>query len=72
MTDSIITINNDEYEPIQVDRNAYVKAKTKDLREFGYADITEEAVSEQLAAALSGDDLNVIGIFIKRDLYEKE
>jgi hypothetical protein len=47
----------------------YIKAKTKQLQEFGYASLTEKETEEQLNKALKGDtDLTVIGMFIKEDI----
>lgn len=45
-----------------VDRQDYVKAKTKQLVEFGYSDLTEDTVDKQVSAVLAGEKLNVIGI----------
>jgi hypothetical protein len=56
----------------EVPRDAYVKAKTKQLREFGYSGLTEEHVNEQVDAVLSkkefGDGLTVIGKFMEGEL----
>ena len=47
------------------DRAAYVHAKTAQLREFGYDNLTEKEVDEQVDALLQGKvfghGLNVIG-----------
>lgn len=56
----------------EVDRAHYVKAKTKQLREFGYTDLTEKTVDEQVTAVLEGKELmegmTVIGGFIKGEI----
>jgi len=50
---------------LTVYRNEYVTAKTKDLKEFGYQNITEQEVDRQLQKILNGDtDLSVIGQFM--------
>jgi hypothetical protein len=52
-------------------KSNYVRLKTKDLIEFGYTDLTEKEVSEQVDKILKGvkdDDLSVIGLFCKGDL----
>ena len=50
-------------------KSNYVKLKTKDLIDFGYAKLTEQEVSEQVNKIIKGDkDLSVIGMFCKGDL----
>lgn len=55
-----------------VPRAAYIKAKTKQLREFGYPTLTEKAVADQLDLVLAGKKvgtgLDVIGAFIEGDI----
>lgn len=55
-----------------VPRAAYIKSKTKQLREFGYAKLTEQQVSAQLDLVLAGKKvgtgLDVIGGFIEGDI----
>lgn len=46
----------------------YIKAKTKDMIEFGYSDLTEETVRKQLENILSGKELDVIGMFMEDDI----
>lgn len=54
--------------PIQCTMQQYIDAKTKDLREFGYPDLTKEHVEQQLQYVLEGRrPLDVIGHFIKGD-----
>ncbi|HYG24497.1 MAG TPA: hypothetical protein VEH04_17090 [Verrucomicrobiae bacterium] len=57
---------------IEVSREAYVKAKTKQLREFGYGTLTEQHVDEQVDAVLSnkeiGAGLTVIGAFMQGEV----
>jgi hypothetical protein len=50
-------------------KSNYIKLKTKDLIEFGYASLTEEEVLNQVEKILSkNSDLSVIGMFCKGDL----
>ncbi len=46
----------------------YVEAKTKILIEFGYIDLKESEVSEQLEKVLKKEKLSVIGLFIEDDI----
>lgn len=59
-------------ESIIIERKHYVTAKTRQLREFGYKDLTEQEVDEQITAALEGKELlkglTVIGGFIKGEI----
>jgi len=48
----------------------YVKAKTKDLRAFGYAGLEEAAVREQLHCILGGGKPSVIGMFMKDEIQK--
>ncbi|MFA5366686.1 MAG: hypothetical protein WC333_02280 [Dehalococcoidia bacterium] len=51
----------------------YIDAKTKDLRDFGYSNLTTEEVGIQLEKVINGlDDLTVIGMFIADDLASSE
>lgn len=58
--------------PRRVLRSDYVKAKTKDLREFGYSELTEAEVDEQITAIQEGQKLgkglSVIGKFMEDDI----
>lgn len=60
---------------MNVPRSAYVKAKTKQLREFGYNGLDEATVNAQIDAVLAGkefgDGLTVIGGFMKDELLNK-
>lgn len=55
-----------------VTRSVYVKAKTKQLREFGYPSLTEAEVDEQIDALLQnkefGKGLTVIGMFMEGEV----
>ncbi len=51
-----------------VPRKAYVTAKTKQLRAFGYPDLTEKSVDDQITAILEGKELDVIGMFMEREV----
>jgi len=64
----MIEFENNEI-TIRVSRQHYIEAKTKDLIEFGYTNLTQEHVKTQLKHVLNGDDtaLDVIGRFIKSD-----
>jgi len=57
---------------MEVPREAYVKAKTKQLREFGYSTLTESHVDEQVDAVLQkkefGKGMTVIGVFMKKEI----
>lgn len=65
MADQTITMANGAL----VLKSDYVRLKTKDLVEFGYASLTEDDVREQVDKILDGrTDLSVIGLFCKGDL----
>lgn len=50
-------------------KSDYIKAKTKDLQEFGYSDLTESDLEKSLNMILSNsNELDVIAHFIKDDL----
>jgi hypothetical protein len=59
-----------------VSRTDYVSAKTKQLREFGYSDLSEKHVDEQVSAVLDGKTLGkgltVIGMFMKDEIVVEE
>lgn len=55
---------------LTVDKDIYVTAKTKDLREFGYGNLSESEVEFQLEQVLKGGELNVIGMFIEKDIVK--
>lgn len=65
-----IKILRDDEEPIVVKTVAYIKAKTKDLIEFGYTTLTEEDVEVQLNLILTNkkEDLSVIGRFMEDEI----
>ena len=47
-------------------KEKYIRLKTKDLIEFGYTDLTEQEVEEELNKVLSGiEELTIIGEFIE-------
>lgn len=54
---------------VRVSRQQYIEAKTKDLIEFGYTNLTQKHIETQLEHVLKGEDtaLDVIGRFIKSD-----
>lgn len=58
----------------RVSREDYVRAKTKALREFGYATLTEEETERQVQAVLDMKELtkglDVIGHIMKDDIVK--
>jgi hypothetical protein len=64
----------DKYIPLKNGRaylkKEYISAKTKELQEFGYTDLTEKTVAEQLEKMLKKEKLNVIGMLIEKDLKD--
>ncbi len=50
-----------------VRKEDYIKAKTLDLRDFGYYDLTEKTVGEQFDKIVKGENLSVIGMFMQDD-----
>jgi hypothetical protein len=60
-----ITLSNGD----KVLKSNYIRLKTKDLIEFGYTNLTEQEVSEQVDKILNKqDDLSVIGMFCNDDI----
>ena len=55
----------------QVLKRDYIRAKTRDLKEYGYASLTEKDVEEQLEKVLANEELTVIGMFIQKDILKK-
>lgn len=55
-----------------VNKEDYITAKTKDLREFGYYDVKESEVSNQLEKIQKGEKLSVIGIFMEDEIDSSE
>ena len=51
-----------------VAKKDYITAKTKALKEYGYTDLTEKEVSDQLDKILKGESLSVIGMFMEDDI----
>ena len=55
-----------------VPRKAYVTAKAKQMREFGYPSVTEDGINEQIEALSAkkefGKGLTVIGMFMKDEI----
>jgi hypothetical protein len=60
----------------EVPREKYVKAKCKQLREFGYGNLTPLEVDEQITALLDrkevGKGLTVIGVFMEEEVIVPE
>lgn len=54
-----------------VSKEKYIKAKTKDLKDFGYTNLTEKDVTDQLEKVLNKENLSVIGMFIEKDIVQK-
>lgn len=46
----------------------YVKAKTKQLRQFGYGSLAEASVMSELGNLLAGKKLGVIGQFMQGEV----
>lgn len=68
-----IKINHPKHdEPVEVNKDAYITAKWKDLREFGYTNLTRDEVASQVDKILNGEELNVIGKFMKSDIVLEE
>ena len=61
-----------EGKTVIVSRANYVKAKTKQLQEFGYETLTEKNVEDQIEAIKAkkkfGEGLTVIGMFMQDEL----
>lgn len=55
-----------------VPRDAYIKSKTKQLKGFGYSNLTEKEVSDQVDALIAGKKigagLTVIGAFMEDEI----
>lgn len=49
----------------------YIKAKTAQLKEFGYSNLTEETVEEQLQLIFENKPLSVIGKFMEDDIVKE-
>jgi hypothetical protein len=52
-------------------KEKYIKKKLRDLREFGYPNLTEDEVRQQLEKVLNDEPINVIGMFIKSDVVKR-
>jgi hypothetical protein len=57
---------------ILVDKEDYIKAKTKDLIEFGYASLSEDDVRIQIEKILNEEELSVIGLFMEEEIKGEE
>lgn len=59
-------------EPMELPIRTYAKAKAKALRDFGYPDVTEETVIEQIHAIRDkkkfGKGLTIIGMFVQDEI----
>jgi len=70
-----VTVSLEGEAPRTVLTERYVHAKTKALKEFGYGNLLASTVREQLQHALAGhtmeQGLDVIGMFIERDLVKE-
>lgn len=51
-----------------VSKKDYIQAKTKDLVEFGYTNLTEDEVAVQVEHILAKEEISVIGHFCKDDI----
>lgn len=54
-----------------VNKAAYIRAKTRQLREFGYSSLTTQDVREQLDKHLAGEELDVIGMFLQDEVLKE-
>lgn len=59
-----------------VTRSSYVKSKTKQLRDFGYSDLTNQEVEEQIDAVLQKkpfgkDGLTIIGMMMEKEVLSQ-
>ncbi len=71
-----IKIKRDD-EVVTVAKADYIKAKSRQLKEFGYPHATEQLVEEQLDKVLAGakkmaDGLTIIGMFIEGDIENRK
>lgn len=66
-----IKIKIDDEEKI-VDKKDYIKAKHKQLKEFGYTSLTEDEVAKQLEKVILKEKLNVIGMWMENEVLGKE
>jgi hypothetical protein len=55
-----------------VARKDYIFAKTKALQEYGYTELTEKEVADQLDKILKSEELSVIGLFMEDDIDNGE
>ena len=56
---------------INVPRVKYVQAKCKQLREFGYTNLTEKEVDSQIDCILQKKPLDVIGKFMEDEVISE-
>lgn len=49
-------------------RKDYISAKIKDLQDFGYPNLTEKDITEQLEKILKKEELSVVGMFMQDDI----
>ena len=57
---------------LTVERSKYTQAKYKQLKKFGYNNLTIKEVETELDAILKGEKLTVIGMFMKDDIITKD
>lgn len=55
---------------VTVEKEKYIAAKTKDLRAFGYSNLTNDEVRIQLEKILKGEPLDIIGMFMEKDIVK--
>ena len=60
-----------EGQVVTITKEKYIKAKTKDLKNFGYANLTEKDVADQLEKVINKETLSVIGMFIEKDIVQE-
>lgn len=57
-----------DYKRFEVPKKRYIQAKTKDLINFGYPDLTEATIEKELENLLAGGKwTDVVGGFIEAD-----
>jgi len=64
-----ITVNGTN---VTVDRTKYAEVKLKQLREFGYNDLTMQEVESEIDMVLNKKELTVIGIFMQDEIVEQQ
>ena len=61
-----------ESKPKRVYLEDYLRAKLKSLQEFGYPDLTFGEVERHARLVLDGGELNVIGMFMEKEITKED